>query len=61
MVLELVHGMRIDHWCETGAPSVRQRIELFIQCSTAAAAHTAISSSTATSNPRTSWSIGMGA
>ena len=38
LVLELVHGMRIDHWCETGAQSVRQRIELFIQVLDAAAA-----------------------
>ena len=37
MVLELVHGIRIDQWCETGAPSVRQRIELFIQVLDAAA------------------------
>lgn len=38
MVLELVHGMRIDHWCERRAPSARQRIELFIQVLQAAAA-----------------------
>jgi len=38
LVLELVHGERIDRWCEAGSLSVRQRIELFIQVVDAAAA-----------------------
>ena len=38
MVLELVHGERIDRWCEVGALSVRQRVELFTQVVDAAAA-----------------------
>ena len=38
LVLELVQGERIDEWCETHSPGVRQRIELFLQALEAVAA-----------------------
>jgi eukaryotic-like serine/threonine-protein kinase len=38
LVLELVQGERIDEWCETHSPGVRQRVELFLQALEAVAA-----------------------
>ena len=38
LVLELVHGERIDAWCEAGSLTVRQRVELFMQVLDAVAA-----------------------
>ncbi len=40
LVLELVHGDRIDRWCETHRATVRQRLELVLEvCAAVAAAH----------------------
>ncbi|HEX7441026.1 MAG TPA: serine/threonine-protein kinase [Caldimonas sp.] len=38
LILELVEGERIDHWCAARSPSIRERIELFQQVLAAVAA-----------------------
>jgi hypothetical protein len=38
LILELVDGERIDHWCAARSPTIRQRIELFQQVLAAVAA-----------------------
>ncbi|MEO8670969.1 MAG: serine/threonine-protein kinase [Tahibacter sp.] len=43
LVMEYVDGVRLDHWCEQRAPSVHERILLFLQiCETVQFAHQAL-------------------
>ncbi len=58
-VMELVRGIKITEYCDQNSLSTKARLDLFTKFAKPSSTRTKRGSSTATSNPRTSWSRSM--